>query len=541
MIVSGNIVDVVNEDIYSGSIIIKNGKILEIHRKNIQYDNYLIPGFIDSHVHIESSMLTPSEFARIAVTHGTVAVVTDPHEIANVLGVEGVKFMINNGHESPMKFFFSAPSCVPATPFETSGAKLEHTEIEDLLKMDEVKYLGEFMNYPGVINRDPDVMKKIEIARRYNKKIDGHVPFVAGDDLKKYISAGISTDHECTTAQEAIEKIALGMKILIREGSACRDFDSLISIADKHFDDCMFCCDDLHPDELVKRHINLLVKMAVDSGLDIMKVLKMACLNPVKHYDLDVGLLQKGDDADFLIVDDLKQFNIISTYIKGKKVSENGKVILPRVNPETPNNFKCSIFSPEDFQLPVKDKKIKIIEATDGEVTTESSNAFARHQTGCSVSDVDRDILKIVVVNRYSDSKPAIGFIRGFGLKNGAIASSVAHDSHNIIALGTNDDLLAKAVNEIIKNKGGICAVDGNKVEILPLPIAGIISNLNYSEVAEKYKKIEQKAKDLGSKLSSTFMTLSFMALLVIPKLKISDKGLFDGTSFKFTDLWETS
>lgn len=538
MKITGNLVDIIKAEIYPATMIIADGKISQITRDDKEYSNFLIPGFVDSHVHIESSMLTPAEFGRIAVTHGTVAVVTDPHEIANVLGLNGVRFMIRNGHHSPLKFYFSAPSCVPATPFETSGAELGPAEIEELLKLDEVKYLGEFMNYPGVIHQDPTVMQKLDVAKKYDKPVDGHAPYVSGTDLEKYVAAGISTDHECTTAAEAIEKINLGMKILIREGSACRDFDKLISIAETHYEHCMFCCDDLHPDELAKRHINLLVKKALAKGLDIMKVLKMASLNPIQHYDLEVGLLQPGDSADFLLVDNLQDLNILETYIKGEKVAENGKILLPSITPETPNIFNCDPLQEEDLKIKAQAGKIKIIEAKDGEITTDVSSEDPTIIDDAVVADTDKDILKIAVINRYQKSKPAVAFIRGFGLKKGAIASSVAHDSHNIIVIGTSDYYMTRAANEIIEKRGGICAVDDTETTILALPIAGIISDQDHSLVAQKYETLEQKARALGSILKSTFMTLSFMALLVIPKLKLSDKGLFDGVKFQFTDIW---
>jgi len=538
MKLTGNIVDLIREEIFPGIVTIKNSKIVEVSRTSDQSDNYIIPGFIDSHVHIESSMLTPAEFGRIAVTHGTVAVITDPHEIANVLGIEGVKFMIRSGERSPLKFYFSAPSCVPATPFETSGAILGAAEIEELLKMEEIKYLGEFMNFPGVINRDSEVMRKIESARKLNKKIDGHAPFLTGEALKKYVEVGISTDHECTTIQEAEEKIGLGMKILIREGSACRDFDRLIPIAHDHTDECMFCCDDLHPDELVTRHIDKLVRKALAAGLDIIDVLKIATLNPIKHYGLNVGLLQPGDDADLLVVDDLKNLNIHSTYIKGEKVAESGNPLIPHKDSETPNRFQCEYLSDKDLQIPASGKKVRIIEAGDGNIITGSGSAEPLVFDGNAISDPDRDLLKIAVINRYNSAPPSLGFIRGFGLQKGAIASSVAHDSHNIIVVGTSDKFMMEAANEIIKQKGGICAVDEKEILILPLPVAGLISDLSYDEVAEKYEAMEAKAKVLGSKLKATFMTLSFMALLVIPELKISDQGLFDGKTFQFTDLW---
>jgi adenine deaminase len=537
-IISGNIVDIITEKIYSGIITTSDGKIIKIEKSNKKFNNFIIPGFIDAHVHVESSMLTPVEFARAAIPHGTVAIVTDPHEIANVLGLEGVNFMIENGKLSPMKFYFSAPSCVPATPFETSGGKLGIEEIDTLLQKDEIKYLGEFMNYPGVIYDDPEVKKKLALAKKYHKNVDGHAPGLSGKYLKKYVTSGISTDHECLTANEALEKIKLGMKILIREGSACNDFDNLISIAEDNSESCMFCCDDLHPNDLIKGHINLILKRALKCGLDIFKVLRMACLNPIKHYGLDVGLIQVGDSADFLIVEDLKNLNVINSYIEGIKVVRNGKVNLPSVPIAFMNDFNTSLKTEAELIIPAKGKKINVISALDKVIATTKMIVEPLIEKGNAVSDIERDILKIAVVNRYQVAPLSLGFIHGFGLKTGAIASSVAHDSHNIIAIGVDDNSITEAVNALIENKGGICVTDKNLVDVLPLPIAGIISNKTCPEVAKKYEDLEAKARNLGSKLNAPFMTLSFMALLVIPELKMSDKGLFDATKFEFVDLW---
>ncbi len=532
LLISGNIVDVLNSIIFPGTLSIFNGKITEIQKENKKYDNYIIPGFIDSHIHIESSMLCPAEFARIAVIHGTVAVVSDPHEIANVMGIEGVKYMIEDSKRVPLKFYFGAPSCVPATEFETSGAVLDSEKVEELLKMDEIKYLSEVMSFPGVINEDVEIMKKIKAAEILGKPIDGHAPGLSGKDLRKYIDAGITTDHECFSYQEAEEKIKLGMKIIIREGSAARNFEELIPLIEKYPEKCMFCSDDKHPDDLMKSHINGLVKRATEKGFDLMNVLKVACVNPVKHYKLDVGMLQKDDDADLLIINNLNDFNILKTYINGELVAENGKALIPKQKPIIINNFKTEKKKPEDFVFPFKKGKINVIEALDGQLITNKLIEIPKIENRNIVSDIERDILKITVVNRYQNTKPAIGFIKNFGLKKGAIASSVAHDSHNIIVVGVSDELICKAVNLIIENKGGICAVSENEESILPLPIAGIISNEDYRTVADKYSKLDKMAEEFGSKLLSPFMTLSFMALLVIPKLKLSDKGLFDGEKF---------
>ena len=536
--ISGNIVDVVNSKIYGGTLYIENGKITEIKQSSAKYENYVIPGFIDAHIHVESSMLTPAEFARIAAIHGTIAVVSDPHEIANILGIDGINFMLESGKTVPIKFYFGAPSCVPATEFETSGAKLDSEKIKSLLKSDRLKYLSEVMNFPGVISNDPDLMKKVKIARDFGKPVDGHAPGLRGKDLRKYIKSGISTDHECFSYEEAEEKIRLGMKILIREGSAAKNFKELIPLLKKYPDKCMFCCDDKHPNDLLKGHINELVKRAVSLNYDVIDVLKAACLNPVLHYKLDVGLLKKGDSADFLVVNNLREFEILKTVIDGKIVAENSKTKIARESSAIVNNFHAERKKPSDFFVPFQKGKIKIIEVKDKQLLTGKSEEFPKMENGGIVSDINRDILKIAVVNRYKNAKPAIGFVKNFGLKKGAIASSIAHDSHNIISVGTSDEAICEAVNLIIENRGGICAVSGRKQKILPLPIGGIISNSDYQTVAKKYSELDRTAKEMGSKLSSPFMTLSFMALLVIPELKISDKGLFDAEKFTFVDLF---
>ncbi|RLB25164.1 MAG: adenine deaminase [Deltaproteobacteria bacterium] len=536
---SGNIVDVLNSKIYPGTLKISNGRIIDIIKESSEYKNYILPGFVDSHVHIESSMLIPSEFARVAVIHGTVAAVSDPHEIANVLGIDGVKYMIENGKTTPMKFYFGAPSCVPASTFETSGASIGPEELEELLKLEEIKYLGEVMNFPGVLSGDSILHKKISIAKKYSKLIDGHAPGLRGKGLMQYIDAGITTDHECLTKDEALEKIRLGMKVQIREGSAAKNAKDLMSIIDEHCEDCMFCSDDKHPDDLAKGHINDLVKMALNSGIDMMKVLTVACVNPVLHYKLDVGILQKGDSGDFLLVDNLHDFKILSTYINGQIVAGEGKSLINKVPSTILNNFNVGKKKKVDFALPRNKGNINVIEAIDGGLITNKLILIPKIVNGYAVSDVERDILKIAVVNRYSEEEVAIGFIKNFGLKKGAIASSVAHDSQNVIAVGVTDEDICRAVNLIIENKGGISAISEEKEMVLPLPIAGIMSNEDYSEVVNKYGAIDNMAKSLGSTLHAPFMTLSFMALLVIPKIKLSDMGLFDSEKFQFINIFE--
>ena len=542
--VSGNIVDVVSQRIYSGTIEIKNGKIHSILEKKVNETHYIIPGFIDAHIHIESSMLIPSEFARIAVTHGTVASVSDPHEIANVLGIEGVKFMIQNGEKVPFKFYFGAPSCVPATSFESTGASLGIKEIDELLSSNKIYYLAEMMNFPGVLANNEEILKKIALAKKYGKPIDGHAPGLEGDDAIKYISAGISTDHECFSLNEAIHKIKNGMKILIREGSAAKNFEELIPLMDNYADHIMFCSDDKHPDELAQNHMNTIASRAVKKGYNPLKVLRTMSYNPVNHYKLNVGLLQPNDDADFLITDSLEDFHISATYIKGEKVAENGKTFIKSIAEETINVFNCKPISIKDLEIEATGNFLNVIEAINGQLITKRIMTPARIENGKVISDPENDILKIVVLNRYTPSKPSIGFIKNFGLKKGAIASTVAHDSHNIIAVGTNDYSILKAMQLLIEKKGGICVIEEknegqhNNSFFLPLQVGGIMSNENGYLVAEKYIHIDKKVKELGCKLTSPFMTLSFMALLVIPEIKISDKGLFDVKLFDFIPLF---
>ena len=537
--ISANIVDIKKRQIFYGEVNIENGKIKSIKQKSGNSTLYLMPGFVDAHIHIESSMLVPSEFAKLAVVHGTVATVSDPHEIANVMGIDGVRFMIENGKQGPLKFNFGAPSCVPATTFETAGAVIDVNGVEELLRDDDIKYLAEMMNYPGVLFEDEMVMAKLALAKKYGKPIDGHAPGLRGADAKKYIDAGISTDHECFTYEEALEKLQHGMKILIREGSAAKNFEALISLLPDYANQMMFCSDDKHPDDLIEGHINQLVVRALEKGCEFFDVLQVACMNPVEHYNLDVGQLQVGDAADFILVEDLKKIKIKATYINGELVAEDGQSFITAVPSSIINNFSTSKKTPQDFQVKEKGNKIQVIKAIDGEIVTESFIADAKNNNGFTILDEEKDVLKITVVNRYQDAPAACAFINNFNLKNGAIASCVGHDSHNIIAVGTSDELICEAVNFIIENKGGISVVSKNENQVLPLPIAGIMTNADGQEVAQQYSTIDAFVKEvLGCTLTAPFMTLSFMALLVIPQLKLSDKGLFDGTTFKFTDVF---
>jgi len=537
MIVQGNIVDIANKKIFKGEVEIENDRILEIRATNHDCENYILSGFIDAHIHIESSMLVPSEFAKIAVKHGTVATVSDPHEIANVLGVHGVNFMIENGKKVPLKFNFGAPSCVPATSFESAGAVINSNDIKVMMENPDIKYLAEMMNYPGVLFDDAEVLAKIQHAKNNNKPIDGHAPGLRGDDASKYIAAGISTDHECFTYEEALEKLQKGMKVIIREGSAAKNFNSLIDLLPEHFENMMFCSDDKHPDDLLLGHINQLCERAVAKNIDVFKVLQAACINPVKHYNLDVGLLQKGDFADFIVVEDLQKFKVLETYINGELVAKNGESFLKSVDFEVLNNFKTDKKKVEDFNFTTSAQKIRVIEVLDGELVTNQIETESFIENGNLVSNIKKDILKMTVVNRYQNSEPSIAFIKNFGLKEGAIASSVGHDSHNIIAVGVSEEAICKAVNLIIKNRGGVCAVNNTEEKIVSLPVAGIMSDKSAEEIGKSYAQLDKIAKQMGSQLKAPYMSLSFMALLVIPSLKLSDKGLFDGTSFTFTSL----
>ncbi|MFX1702464.1 adenine deaminase [Chitinophaga sp. CC14] len=537
---SGNLVDILQQEIYPATIHITDGYINRIERNNNQYTTYLLAGFTDAHVHVESSMLIPSEFARLAVVHGTIATVSDPHEIANVMGVKGVEYMLENGKKVPFRFNFGAPSCVPATVFETAGAVVTVADIETFLQRDDIRYLTEMMNFPGVLHKDPEVLAKIAAAQKAGKPVDGHAPGLRGETAAAYIAAGISTDHECFTIEEALDKLQYGMHILIREGSAAKNFEALYPLLHDHASHIMFCSDDKHPDNLVEGHINLLVKRALAYGVDLFKVLRAACINPVLHYKLDNGLLRVNDPADFIVIDDLQNFNILTTYINGVKVAENGHTLIPSIPSSPVNNFIADPVTAADFRIPVNDSNakeitVKVIGAMDGQLITNTLTAVLPVVNGAIESNTQQDILKLVVVNRYKKAPPAVAFIHGFGLQHGAIASSVAHDSHNIIAVGTDDESLAAAINSVIAAQGGISAVGNNTVQELPLPVAGLMSNLDGYTIAARYSALDKAAKELGSTLASPFMTLSFMALLVIPHLKLSDLGLFDGDSFQFT------
>lgn len=531
MMITGHIVDIHERKIFPGRIYIEGTVIKRIERTEEAEEIYIMPGLIDSHIHIESSMCTPGAFASAAVSRGTTGTVSDPHEIANVLGIEGVKFMINDAKKAPLNFWFGAPSCVPATSFESTGARIDAEGIEELLRMHQIKYLGEMMNFPGVVYDDPEVHTKLRIAVKYEKPIDGHAPGLTGDDLKKYVKSGISTDHECSTMEEALEKISLGMRILIREGSAARNLNELKDLVRTHPDLVMLCSDDMHPEMLEKRHINKIVAQLVSEGYDMFDVLRSCTLNPAKHYNLEAGLLRPGDPADIIIVDNPREMNVLETWIRGEKTFDRGTVLFGYNGAETLNNFNCSPIRGSEIMIKRAGDKVRIIEAFNGQLLTKEIHwkAPAGDFVG---TDINHDFLKIVVKDRYRDSPPSVGLIKGFKLKKGAFASSVAHDSHNVICIGTNDMDIVNAVNEVVKMKGGLAVADGEMISLLPLPIAGLISDRPVHEVAYAYDNLSGKVRSLGCTMSAPFMTLSFMALLVIPELKLSDKGLFDGRKF---------
>ena len=551
----GIIVDAISRRKFKGEIAVENGKIISIKEKEHENEQYILPGLVDAHVHIESSMTVPSVFARMVVARGTVAVVSDPHEIANVMGEEGIDYMLEDAGKVPLKIYFGVPSCVPATPFESSGAVLDAEAIDRLLARDDLYYLSEMMNFPGVVMEFPEVMEKLESAKKYGKVIDGHAPGLRGADLQKYVSAGISTDHESFTYEEAVEKIKLGMKILIREGSSARNFETLHKLIDVYPESVMLCTDDSHPDTLIyEGHIDKLLRRGQERGLDIYNLIRAAVINPVEHYGLDVGMLREGDPADFIIIDDLKSFNVMKTFIDGNCVYDNGKVLFSVEKAPVKNVFNRSKISIDDIKLTLLDseikgeqmekqmekqiKKIRVIVAQDGELVTGQELVLPKVENGNLVSDPGRDILKMVVLSRYSNDPVQIGFIKNIGLKKGAIASSIAHDSHNIIAVGATDEEIVGAVNRLVENRGGIVVGTAEKLLDLPLEVSGLMSNLDGKEVAARYEQLNEEARELGTSLMSPFMTLSFMSLLVIPELKLGDKGLFDVTKFEFVELF---
>jgi len=536
---TGTIVDIEHRRLFHGTITVQNSHITKIVEDGKTGGPYILPGFIDSHIHIESTMLPPRECSRIASIHGTVGLVADPHEIANVLGMHGMRYMIREAKKAAIGIFFAAPSCVPATPFETAGGEITTKNIETLCQNPSVVALGEMMNYHGVINHDPIVLAKIRSALLYGKPVDGHAPHVTGTNLTTYCHAGITTDHECETIAEAQEKLRHGMHILIREGSAAKNFDSLSPLFLTQKDHLMFASDDKHPDALQNGHINELVSAAVRRGYDLFRVLRAACITPINHYHLPIGTIQIGNPADFIVVKDLHSFHVLETWYHGRCVARNGTSLLPYKKSPTPNMWHPRNVTEQDFLLKPDKPCVRVIGVTDGSLITKNEHYPVQTKNGFLASDPKNNILFLTVINRYQKKKPAIAMVRGCGNLHGAIATSVAHDSHNIIAVGDSPKTLTRAINTVIRIHGGMAVVDEKKVRgFLPLPIAGLMSALSYQKTAHVYKTIETEAKKIGSTLASPFMTLSFLALLVIPELKLSDKGLFDGTTFSFTNLF---
>ena len=533
--ITGQIVDIINGNIFPGKIVIESGLIKSIDYLASAPSRLICPGLVDAHVHVESSLLVPSEFARVALCHGTIASVADPHEIANVLGIKGVKFMLENGSITPFYFCWGAPSCVPATDFETAGGELGLKEIEELLGLSQVGFLAEMMNFPGVITRDKLVLEKIALAKALDKPIDGHAPLLRGDELSAYIRAGISTDHESTSLEEAREKIEKGMKILIREGSAAKNFETLKPLLLEVPEMCMFSTDDAHPSAFLRGHINQLVRRACDFGVPFLTALRVASLNPIMHYKLNCGLLRLGDRADFIVVPDPSSMEVEATFIKGREVASDGFSKLTHVPVSPINNFSRCEINERELHLAAAEGELRVIRVNDGELITGEELVTPAIEDGLVMPDLENDVLKLVVVNRYQAiGKPAVSFVRGFGLKKGAIASSVCHDSHNIIAVGTSDRELLHAINTIIKHRGGLVLVEGKETVVLPLPVAGLMSIYPAEEVERIESELNAAARELGTTLTAPFTTLSFLSLLVIPKLKLSDRGLFDGESFKF-------
>ncbi|HPC84389.1 MAG TPA: adenine deaminase [Thermoanaerobaculaceae bacterium] len=535
----GRIVDLTERRVFAGIVEVVDGRIAAVREDGaVAERSFLCPGFVDAHVHIESSLLSPPEFARIAAIHGTVATVSDPHEIANVLGVEGVRHMQRLAAGSACKIHLGIPSCVPATGFETAGAAIGADEVAELCADPSLLFLAEVMNVPGVIGRDPEVVRKLEIAARHGKRIDGHAPGLRGAGLAAYVAAGIETDHECSQLDEAQEKVALGQKILIREGSAARNFEDLWPLLAERPERCMLCSDDKHADDLLEGHIDRLCARAVARGVDVFDVLRAACRNPVEHYGLHSGLLRPGDPADFIRLRDLESFEVEQTWIDGTCVAHAGKSLVAPSGSLRLDVCRATPKSAEDFAVPAGVGRIRVIEVADGQIITRAGEADAMLRQGFAVADPARDLLKVAVVNRYEDRPPAVAFVRGFGLRQGAIASSVAHDSHNFVAVGASDEELARAVNLLVACRGGLAAVGGTLEKVLALPVAGLMSDASAEEVAGAHADLTRAARELGSTLCAPFMALSFLALLVIPALKLSDRGLFDATAFAFVPLF---
>ncbi len=535
---TGSVVDVVAGRVYPGHIDVEGERVARVIEDSAARGPYLMPGFVDAHVHVESSLLPPAEFARVAVTHGTAACVSDPHEVGNVCGLDGLSAMLRDAARSPMRFVFGAPSCVPATGFETSGAVIDAASVASLLDDPAWGYLSEVMNYPGVLSGDVEVLAKIAAARARSKPVDGHAPGLRGDDARRYAAAGISTDHECASIEEAREKLDAGMSILIREGSAAKNYEALRPLIDSHPGRVMLCSDDKHPDDLAAGHIDALVRRALVDGHELFNVLRAATLAPARHYRIPCGLLREGDPADLLVVDDLGAPRARETWLRGALVAREGTSLLPRAPMSPLNAFGAAPIAPRSLRVEARSTRVRAIVARDGQLVTGSTEVALDASEGALVARDGDDVAKLVVLNRYRPAAPSVAFARGFGIHRGAIASSVSHDSHNIIAAGRDDASLARAINAVVAMRGGLALVDGEAVRTLPLPIAGLMSDGDGWAVARDYAAMAEATRALGSTLRAPWMTLSFMALLVIPSLKLSDRGLFDGDRFAFTSVY---
>ena len=523
----GHVVNILDGTMTDAEIVVKEGVITAITPCDVPDDApYYLPGFVDSHVHIESSMMLPTEFARIAKRHGTVGAICDPHEIANVLGIAGVELMLDNARQTDFYFGFGAPSCVPScgTDIETSGEILDSKAVASLLKREDITMLSEMMNYPGVLNADAEVMAKIDAAKLVGKPVDGHAPGLVGEGRKQYAAAGISTDHECTQYEEARDAVNAGMFVLIREGSAAKNYEALSPLIAECPDMLMFCTDDSHPTDLLKGHIDQIVKRAIKDGYPVMDVLRMACLNPVRHYGLKAGLLQVGDSADFIAISDLSaDFKVIATYIHG--VCQNDEESETFELQDCYSRCAATPITTGDIAyMNEEESVVPQIVATDGSLLTAWYSG-----------PKDSHSQKLVTYNRYvPGARPQVAYIRGFEITNGAIAQTIAHDCHNIIAIGSDDGMIVDMINRVISMRGGIAATDGNETVELPLPIGGIMSNLPGEDLSEINLKLEQTVRQSGCIFNAPFITLGFMALPVIPELKLTDKGLFDGNTFQF-------
>ncbi len=550
LLTNAQIINVFSGEIIPGEMAISDGLIVgfgQYEAKKVEDLNgrYVAPGFIDGHVHIESSMACISEFARAVVVHGTTTVAADPHEIANVLGLSGIEYMLQSAEEQPMNIYFTLPSCVPATDMETAGARLTAEDLKPFLNKDRIIALAEMMNFPGVIYRDPDVLAKISAARQQKKPIDGHAPGLEGPQLYAYISAGIQSDHECTTEHEAIEKLRSGMHIMIRQGTCAKNLQTLLpAVNEKTARRMMWCSDDRHPHDLIAEgHIDSIVYEAIQSGLDPILAIQMATLNPAEYFNLDhLGALAPGRQADLVVFSDLKKPVIEKVYSRGILIAENGK-ILPTIQIPSAASVPPSMhvdLQKIDFAIPADKKQIRVIEIVPEQVITHQRIEEITVKNKQAVSDPSKDLLKMAVVERHSGSgNIGKGFVKGLGLKHGALASSVAHDSHNIIVVGTTDEDMRAALEAVVKMGGGLAAVSDARVRAeLALPIAGLMSLEPVQRVRDQLDKLIEATHDMGTPLKDPFMTLSFLALPVIPELKLTDIGLVDVNKFEVVPLF---